>query len=140
MPEIQLSTPSRFRDVSWTDVPDEPGVYVIMDQEEVVYVGMAGRNGKGSIRNRLRDHASGQIVNMFAQYLFLARVQFLGADRISHPRDAKAACRDYIREHCTFRYKTTANASEARRLEVTLKSSLQPTLNPSGTDRPVNLE
>src|SRR5688572_26472273 len=129
VPEIELSTPIRFRDVSWTDVPDEPGVYVIMDQEEVVYVGMAGRNGKGSIRNRLRDHASGQIVNMFAQYLFLARVQFLGADRISHPRDAKAACRDYIRERCTFRYKTSANGSEARRLEVALKYSLHPTLN-----------
>jgi hypothetical protein len=128
--EVELSIPTRFSDVSWTDVPDEPGVYVIMDQEEVVYVGMAGRNGKGSIRNRLRDHASGQIVNMFAQYLFLARVQFLGADRISHPRNAKAACHDYIRERCTFRYKTTPDGSEARRLEAALKISLRPTLNP----------
>lgn len=130
IPEIELSLPIRFSDVSWRDVPDKPGVYVIMDQEEVVYVGMAGRNGKGSIRNRLRDHASGQIVNMFAQYLFLARVQFLGADRISHPRDAKAACRAYIRERCTFRYKITADGSEARRLEGALKISLHPKLNP----------
>ncbi|MBW2532860.1 MAG: hypothetical protein JRI55_15310, partial [Deltaproteobacteria bacterium] len=58
-----------FRDVNWSLVPAEPGVYVIYDGEEVVYVGMSGRNGKGSLRNRLRDHASGQIVNMFAQYL-----------------------------------------------------------------------
>jgi hypothetical protein len=34
-------------------------VYVIHDLDEVVYVGMAGRNGKGTLRNRLRDHASG---------------------------------------------------------------------------------
>jgi hypothetical protein len=130
IPEVELSIPIRFSDVRWTDVPNEPGVYVIMDQEEVVYVGMAGRNGKGSIRNRLRDHASGQIVNMFAQYLFLARIQFLGADRISHPRDAKAACRDYIRERCTFSYKTTTDGSVARKLEAALKISLRPTLNP----------
>lgn len=38
---------------------------------------MSGRNGKGNLLNRLRDHCSGQIVNMFAQYLFLARVQFM---------------------------------------------------------------
>ena len=73
---IPLSAPIAFADAKWSAVPNEPGVYVIADQEEIVYVGMAGRNGKGGVRNRLRDHASGQIVNMFAQYLFLARVQF----------------------------------------------------------------
>ena len=122
--------PIRFSDVDWSVVPNEPGVYVITDQEEVVYVGMAGRNGKGGLRNRLRDHASGQIVNMFAQYLFLARVQFLAPDRISHPRDAKAACREYIGRRCSFRYKTTADGAEARRLEAALKLSLRPKLNP----------
>src|SRR5690348_12264541 len=59
----------RFSEVAWPRVPDEPGVYVIYDIDEVIYVGMAGRDGKGSLRNRLKDHASGQIVNMFAQYL-----------------------------------------------------------------------
>jgi hypothetical protein len=103
----QLSDLIRFSDAVWNEVPNEPGVYVIWDQDEVVYMGMAGRNGKGGIRNRLRDHASGQIVNMFAQYLFLARVQFLGQDRINHPRDAKQACRDYISGRCAFRYATT---------------------------------
>src|SRR6266571_4471941 len=67
---VPLSEPIAFATVKWHSIPDQPGVYVIADQNEVVYVGMAGRNGKGSIRNRLRDHASGQIVNMFAQYLF----------------------------------------------------------------------
>ena len=83
--EINLSDRTDFRETDWKRVPAEPGVYVIYDLGEVVYVGMAGRNGRGNLRNRLRDHSSGQIVNMFAQYLFLARVQFLpaGADNPS---------------------------------------------------------
>lgn len=128
--EVPLSPPIAFAEVVWSSIPNEPGVYVIADQEEIVYVGMAGRNGKGGVRNRLRDHASGQIVNMFAQYLFLARVQFLGEERIAHPRDAKVACREYIATRCTFQYKTTANASEARTLENKLKDELRPALNP----------
>jgi hypothetical protein len=127
---VELSEPLAFSSVSWGDVPDTPGVYVIADQQEIVYVGMAGRNGKGSIRNRLRDHASGQIVNMFAQYLFLARVQFIGIERITHPRNAKSACREYIGSRCTFQYKTTGTAAEARSLENRLKAELKPALNP----------
>src|SRR6478672_7807287 len=93
----QLSQPIRFAEVDWHSVPETPGAYVIQDHDEVIYVGMAGRDGKGSLRRRLRDHSSGQIVNMFAQYLFLSRVQFLSGDRIIHPSAAKVACRDYIR-------------------------------------------
>jgi len=120
----------RFSDVDWASVPDSPGVYVIFDHDEVVYVGMAGRNGRGSLRNRLRDHASGQIVNMFAQYLFLARVQFLPVDRIAHPREAKSACRKYISDRCSFQFVATADAREARNLEAQLKKELRPVLNP----------
>lgn len=126
----RLSEVIGFADVVWSAIPVRPGVYVVYDKDEVVYVGMAGRNGKGSIRNRLRDHASGQIVNMLAQYLFLARVQFLSSDRITHPRDAQAACRDYIRSRCAFRYLVTADAADARALEIELKAELRPTLNP----------
>ena len=116
--------------MNWTEVPDSPGVYVIYDVNEVVYVGMAGRNGKGSLRNRLRDHCSGQIVNMFAQYLFLARVQFVAASRITHPREAKSACREYVTERCSFRYLVAQDGREARELEAKLKAELRPTLNP----------
>jgi excinuclease UvrABC nuclease subunit len=126
----RLSKRSRFEDMDWASVPAEPGVYVIYDLDEVVYVGMAGRNGRGSLRNRLRDHASGQIVNMFAQYLFLARVQFLPEERISHPREAKSACRSYIRERCSFQYLATGSGAHARELERRLKSELRPALNP----------
>lgn len=111
---VSLSARIGFRDADWADVPAQAGVYVIYDLDEVVYVGMAGRNGRGGLRNRLRDHASGQIVNMFAQYLFLARVQFTSRERIAHPRDAKSACRDYIRERCAFRYSVTGDSAEAR--------------------------
>src|SRR5688572_13225220 len=95
-----FSQAERFAEVAWTSIPDAPGVYIIYDLEEVIYVGMAGRDGKGSLRRRLKDHSSGQVVNMFAQYLFLGRVQFTVQDRIKHPREAKNACRRYIAERC----------------------------------------
>ena len=119
----------RFDAVKWRDVPAAPGVYIIYDKDELIYIGMSGRNGKGTLRNRLRDHATGQIVNMFAQYLFLARVQFLSPTRITHPRDAKQACHLYIREHCSFRFKVLGNGNDARILEDQLKAHLKPTLN-----------
>ncbi len=122
--------PILFADVDWKDIPDLPGVYVIYDCKEVVYVGMAGRNGKGSLRKRLKDHSTGQIVNMFAQYLFLDRVQFLSKNRIKHPREAKIACRKYIVERLGFRYRLAKDASDARTLEASLKMRLCPTFNP----------
>lgn len=120
----------QFDGVDWNDIPAAPGVYVIQDLDEIVYVGMAGRNGKGSLRNRLRSHSTGQIVNKFAQYLFLDRVQFLSDERITHPRDANVACRQYIRERCSFRILPTVDAQEARSLEDRLRAELRPTLNP----------
>ena len=89
-----------------------------------------GRGGKGNLRNRLSDHRSGQIVNMFAQYLFLARVQFISGERITHPRDAKTACHKYIVDRCSFRYCVTEDGKQARALESKLKTELEPTLNP----------
>jgi hypothetical protein len=118
-----------FSGIDWLLVPDTPGVYVIYDRGEVLYVGMAGRDRGGSLRRRLKDHATGQVVNMFAQYLFLARVQFTTADRIAHPRDAKVACRAYILERCLLRYRSFSSAAEARLVEANLKRELSPALN-----------
>ena len=126
----ELSDIVGFGQVDWSAVPDTPGVYVIYDRDEVIYVGMAGRDGSGSLRKRLKDHASGQIVNMFAQYLFLSRVQFLNEQRVRHPRDAKAACKNYLVERCAFRFAQARDGSEARRLEDELKRALRPVLNP----------
>lgn len=126
----RLAAPVRFSDVDWPTVPDVAGAYVIYDRDEVIYVGMAGRDRGGSLRRRLRDHASGQIVNMFAQYLFLARVQFTREERCRHPNEAKAACREYIRERCSFSFITAADGAEARDLEKRLKQELRPSLNP----------
>src|SRR5262249_60626617 len=125
-----------FDGIDWNAVPATPGVYVIFDRDECLYVGMAGRDGAGSLRRRLKDHSSGQVVNMFAQYLFLARVQFVPAERVTHPRAAKAACRAYILERCSFRYRAVANAVEARALENELKRQLRPVLNSSAEVRP----
>jgi predicted GIY-YIG superfamily endonuclease len=126
----RLTQPIRFSDVDWATIPDIAGAYVIFDGDEVIYVGMAGRDGSGSLRRRLRDHASGQIVNMFAQYLFLARVQFLMEERCRHPNEAKTACREYIRERCAFSFITAVDGAEARKLEKLLKQELRPSLNP----------
>ena len=80
-----------FSETVWDDVPAKAGVYVIYDLEEVMCFGMAGRNGNGSLRNRLKDHSTGQIVNMFAQHLFLDRVHFIPKKRVTHPREAKSS-------------------------------------------------
>ncbi|MEQ8278792.1 MAG: hypothetical protein RMA76_29840 [Deltaproteobacteria bacterium] len=131
---IKLSDIVPFDGVAWSDVPDLPGVYVIYDRDEVIYVGMAGRNGGGSLRKRLKDHGSGQIVNMFAQYLFLARVQFVPAERITHPRAAKVACRRYIDDHCAFRWVVADSGAAARLLERELRVSLRPVFNALAPD------
>src|SRR5262245_7977036 len=124
--------PIRFEGADWDAIPAERGVYVIFDGEECLYVGMAGRDGGGSLRSRLKDHSSGQVVNMFAQYLFLARVQFLSEKRITHPRAAKAACRAYIADRCSFQFLVVSTAAEARALEARLKGELSPALNGAG--------
>ena len=126
----RLSSLIPFSDVDWNEIPADPGTYVIYEGDEVIYVGMSGRNGKGNLRNRLRDHRSGQIVNVFAQYLFLARVQLISKERITDPRAAKAAYHKYIIEHCSFRYAVTKDGAEARQLENRLKLELRPSLNP----------
>jgi len=120
-----------FDKVDWQAVPDQCGVYVVYDLGEIVYVGMAGRDGGGSLRKRLKDHSSGQVVNMFAQYLFLGRVQFTLAEPARNPRAAKEACHSYIAKRCSFRYKPMASASEARSVEDRLKRELKPALNAS---------
>jgi excinuclease UvrABC nuclease subunit len=71
---------------------------------------------------------------MFAQYLFLARVQFQSEERITHPRAAKAACRAYILARCSFRYLVVGTPAEARLLEGKLKKELAPALNGAGNE------
>ena len=127
LPEFSEAVP--FRAVKWLSVPEAPGVYVIFDQDELLYVGMAGRDGKGTLRRRLKDHASGQVVNMFAQYLFFARAQFLAEERVVHPAHAKELCQRYIKERCLLSWRVCASATEARELEASLKRSHKPALN-----------
>ena len=49
-----------FRDAVWPNTPNAPGVYVIYDLDELVYVGMAGRNGGGGLRNRLPNRSTSE--------------------------------------------------------------------------------
>ncbi len=112
----------------WSVVPDTAGVYVIFAGDEVIYVGMAGRDGKGSLRRRLRDHASGQVVNMFTQYLLFNRI-LDPADLPRSPQEAGRRCRAHIRQFCEVRVLPAADAAAARAVEVRLRSELAPTLN-----------
>ncbi len=125
-------------DAKWeVFIPDTPGVYVIFEGNDVIYVGMAGRNGAGSLRRRLRDHASGQVVNMFAQYMLFARL-LDGPDRPRTPREAAARCRAYIRAHCSVRVLSLVDGREARLVEDELRQRLSPYFNASavlGADR-----
>ena len=120
-----------FATQNWRAVPDTLGVYVILDGEEAIYVGMAGRSGKGSLRRRLRDHSSGQIVNMFVQYLLFDRILYT-ADSPRSPSEAKVRCRAYIRQKCEFRFVAVHDKMEAFRVENQLKRELQPTFNRTG--------
>lgn len=117
-----------FRNSNWGDVPDVPGVYVIFDGDEAVYVGMAGRNGKGSLRRRLADHSSGQVVNMFVQYLLFDRILPL-SEAPRSPSEAKRRCQAYILQKCAFRFLTVNDRLEALRVERQLRGDLQPTFN-----------
>ena len=126
---LGFSPPISFAEVDWSSVPEAPGVYAIYEGGELLYIGMAGREGRGSLRRRLKDHSSGQVVNMFAQYLFLARVQFTVAEPVTHPNKAKALCQRYIRERCFFSWRVLPSPDDARALENHLKQSLRPALN-----------
>jgi excinuclease UvrABC nuclease subunit len=124
-----FTDPVRFRGINWSSVPEALGVYAIHDLEELLYVGMAGRDGQGNLRKRLKDHASGQVVNMFAQYLFFARAQFLSTERVTRPSQAKALCQQYIQERCLLSWRACASPAEARLLESSLKQCQKPALN-----------
>lgn len=125
---LGFAPPFSMGEADWSTVPDTPGVYVLFDQDEVVYVGMAGRDQKGSLRRRLRDHASGQIVNMFAQYLLFARL-LVGDDRPKTPRQAALRCRAYIRARCAARTLSLTSKAEAVSIERMLRQRLQPAFN-----------
>ncbi|HRK96294.1 MAG TPA: hypothetical protein PK694_08235 [Rhodospirillales bacterium] len=125
---LGFAPPFGMGGADWSAVPDTPGVYVLFDQDEIVYVGMAGRDQKGSLRRRLRDHASGQIVNMFAQYLLFARL-LVRDDRPKTPRQAALECRAYIRARCSARFLSLADKAEAVKVERMLRQRLQPAFN-----------
>ncbi len=126
--ETGFGPPVSMGTTDWTTVPDTPGVYVITVEEEVIYVGMAGRDGRGSLRRRLRDHATGQVVNMFAQYLLFDRI-LDPANLPRSPQEAGRRCRAYIRQYCRVRVLPAADAATARAVEVRLRADLAPTLN-----------
>lgn len=110
-----------FDSVTWADVPDTPGAYTVFDGESLLYVGMAGRDGKGSLRRRLKNHRDGNMVNMLKQYLWFAIVQHINEKPASTPQEAAGRCREFMMERLSLRYLVCSDGAEARREENGLK-------------------
>lgn len=115
-----------FREVAWPEVPDVPGVYAVFDEHEFLYVGMAGRNGKGSLRRRLKAHRDGNLANMLKQYLWFGIVQHRDEVPADTPAEASARCREYMMRNLAFRHRTCDDAGAARELENKLKRGESP--------------
>ncbi len=120
--------------MDWATVPDTPGVYAIFDDDKFLYAGMAGRGGKGSLRNRLKNHRNGNMVNMLKQYLWFAIVQHLDDKKADSPGEAAHRCKTYMIKRLSFRCRTCADGAEARAIENDLKRGESawglPKLNP----------
>ncbi len=110
-----------FASVDWPDVPETPGVYAVFEGERLLYAGMAGRNGRGNLRKRLKNHRDGNMVNMLKQYLWFAIVQHLDSELATSPGEAARRCRDYMTEMLSFRCLSCADGAQARGIEDQLK-------------------
>ena len=125
-----------FHELSSPDLPDTPGVYVVFDGDKLLHVGMAGRDGRGSLRRRLRDHRDGNMVNMLKQYLWFALVQHLDSEPARTPQEAARRCRAFMMSRLSFRYLTCADGAHARAVESEIKRGKSkwgtPTLNGTG--------
>ncbi len=120
------SAPVAFHAVEWDQVPDLPGVYAVFDSDRFLYVGMAGRNGRGSLRRRLKDHRNGNMVNMLKQYLWFAIVQHQSPTKAGSPAEAAARCRAYMDRCLSFRYRSCEDGAVARALEAQIKQGDSP--------------
>tara|TARA_B100001769_G_scaffold234831_1_gene198901 strand:+ start:19 stop:528 length:510 start_codon:yes stop_codon:yes gene_type:complete len=78
LPKKQLKNKKPFSDTrKLLKIPERPGVYAIWKNEDLLYVGMAGRGwdyqtskrGNGNLRSRLQNHAKARRNNILAYYL-----------------------------------------------------------------------
>lgn len=105
-----------------------PGIYVIFGRGEVIYVRMVDRNGKGSLRKRLREHSTGQVVNMFAQYMLFNRL-LDPADLPRSPQEAGQRCRANLREYCEARALPSEDGGPSTPSRFNCARKLAPTFN-----------
>ena len=122
--------PHRFADWPDASIPAGcVGVYTVWREEQLLYVGMGGRNGvvlgvSGGLRNRLRSHWSGRRSgDQFCVYL---------CDRLLLPAltDAQRAAvgegqlsldglvRDFVRAHLSYRFTVVESSTEALAIEL----------------------
>lgn len=123
-----ISFPSAYRTHIEKAVPKGPGVYVIDDNEQIIYVGSTGKN-KRTLVDRFRD--------LF--YYNTKRGQ-KPYNRISHTLTYKLVygkwkkgngreVRQFYKDQCSVRYTVTEDVFEARLIEDILIRKLKPCYN-----------
>ena len=127
------------------DVPAMPGVYAIWKDEELIYVGEAGKAWKpdkppktSHVKYRLSDHFRGTKNDVFVIYIF---ERFLGRnlsdkdwDKIeAGERGINFYAKQYIQSKLKFTFVSTTEHSEAMEYENVLRRGglgQKPTINP----------
>jgi len=116
--EKLLAKPSYdFANVSATNVPDEPGVYVIYDKivKAVIYTGRT----KNLRRRLLSDHRRGNVEGS----------RFRKALKQHLALESESEITSYILENCSFYFMAVENFEEMVRLEHFIIAVLAPVLN-----------
>jgi len=104
-----------FRNVVSSEVPNEPGVYVIFNERgEIIYVGRT----KNLRRRLLGDHKRGNIRGSQFRKALMQNYGFASEEQISN----------YV-DRCKFKFKEIADPLERIRLEHFATAILAPTLN-----------
>lgn len=117
MKKLLAGSKYNFAEVSSTDVPKEPGVYVIYDKIEKAII-YAGRT-KNLRRRLLGDHRRGNIKGS----------QFRRALKRNLAFELESEITSYILENCSFRFMVIEEFEEMVRLEHFITAVLAPVLN-----------
>ena len=130
--ELVESRPRRFKDVVSINhkirihgIPKEPGVYIISDEDEIIYVGSSGK-GKANLKTRFRDlfyyNKNPESTSPFNHTLTHKLVK---SDRFGTADEV----RNFYLEKCTFRLIEMDTIRQARVLEDLLILVSDPSYN-----------
>ncbi len=136
--ELLKSEKIKFKDVvsindriGIGEVPKKPGVYVIYENNKIIYVGSSGK-GKANLKTRLRElfyynkRAFPNKENPSEPFNHTLTSKLVNdAGRFVHPDEV----RKFYLDECSFRFIETETVREARALECILILQLNPIHN-----------